>query len=237
MLEKSTTRSASSKRGTDGTGILSAAPRERVAAERKMCFRTAQEIATRTPAVVPWISRPWVAEGSITEVVGKPKTAGKTTWIFHMIRSVLNGAEFMEEPTTKTQVVYLSEERNATLREALQRAELLNRKDLFVLQWRDTLGVLWEQVVQAAVQECARQNAKLLVVDTVSQFAHLPGDTENQSGAAVRCVFSPTRSRSAGASCHRHPPRAEERRRCQRCRSWQFGLCGRSGLRAVGATT
>ncbi len=62
--------------------LLSAALKRKVPAERIFAFRTAAEIAETTAAEVPWIARPWLAGGSITEVVGKPKAAGKTTWVF-----------------------------------------------------------------------------------------------------------------------------------------------------------
>ena len=153
-----------------------------------MRFRTAQQICRETPPQVPWVSRPWVAAGAITEVVGKPKTAGKTTWILHMVHAVLDGTDFMGEPTEKTAVVYLTEERHATFRQALERTGLSKRRDLIVLQWRQTFDMSWQEVVAAAVEECNRRGAQMLVVDTVSQFAHLPGDTENYAGEAFRSI-------------------------------------------------
>ena len=126
-------------------------------AERKLVFRTAKEIATRTPDSVPWLVQPWVAAGAITQVVGKPKTAGKTTWVLHMVRAVLDGVDFMGSRTRKTPVVVLTEERETTFREALRRSGLLDRDDLIVLQWRHTLGVPWEDIVAEAALECERR--------------------------------------------------------------------------------
>src|SRR5262245_35319152 len=81
--------------GSSGrAGWQSAAPRHRVSAERNLRFRTAAEIAAQTAEEVPWIAQPWVAAGSITEVVGKPKAAGKTTWVMRLVRAVLDGAAF-----------------------------------------------------------------------------------------------------------------------------------------------
>ena len=37
-----------------------------------------------TPAEVPWTVEGYVAEGAITSVEGKPKAAGKTTWVSHL---------------------------------------------------------------------------------------------------------------------------------------------------------
>jgi hypothetical protein len=67
---------------------LSAHSREEVGQKR---FLTAREIASLAPPEVPWVARPWVASAALTEVEGKIKTAGKTTWVMHLCRSVLEG--------------------------------------------------------------------------------------------------------------------------------------------------
>lgn len=161
---------------------------ERVWSERKLTFHTAAQIARETPAQVEWVARPWIARGSVTELVGKVKAAGKTTWMTHLIRAVLDGAEFMGEPTAKTPVVFLTEQRPGTVREALRRADLLSRDDLHILYWHDTIGLAWPDVVHIAGDYCLKVGAKLLVVDTVSQFAGLRGDSENDAGAALETV-------------------------------------------------
>ena len=60
----------------------------------RLRFRTAADIANDTPQSVPWIVEGWVAEGSITEVDGKVKLAGKTTFLLAMSRKVLDGHLF-----------------------------------------------------------------------------------------------------------------------------------------------
>jgi hypothetical protein len=170
-----------SKSESHDRGILSAGSREGVPAER-MRFRTAREIAAEGSREVAWIAPPWVAKAAITEVLGKPKAAGKTTWVQRLIRSVLDGLPFMGKHTTRTRVVYLTEERRTTLCAALQRAGLLDRDDLIILRWHDTVATPWPQVMTQAITECRHRGAELLVVDTVSQFAQLSGDTENNAG-------------------------------------------------------
>jgi hypothetical protein len=56
----------------------------------------------------------------------------------------------MGETTEKCPVVYLTEQSPSSFREALRRANLLDRDDLSVLCWRDTVGVPWPKVVDAA---------------------------------------------------------------------------------------
>jgi hypothetical protein len=85
-------------------------------------------------------------------------------------------------------VVYLTEQPSASFREALRRANLLRCDDLIVLQYYDTIGIPWKEVVEAAYQEMKRRGARLLVVDTLPQFAGLKGDTENSSGNALEAI-------------------------------------------------
>ncbi len=157
-------------------------------AQTKLEFYTAEQIAAESPKGVEWIARPWVAKGAITEVDGQVKSAGKTTWLMHMCRAVLDGADFMGQPTMKTPIVYLTEQPQASFRVALERAGLLGRKDLFVLFWNKTNGKSWEVIVQESVVKCESVGAGLLIVDTIAQFAGLVGDSENRSGDAIRAM-------------------------------------------------
>jgi hypothetical protein len=159
-----------------------------VAAETNLRFRTAREVADETPAGIDWTAPKWVARGAITEVDGKIKSAGKTTWITHLCRAVLDGRDFMGDPTVKTKGVYLTEQSPSTFREALRRADLLDRDDFVVLFWRDTIGLKWPDVARLAVQEAIRVGAGLLVVDTLGQFAGLSGDSENSAGDALAAM-------------------------------------------------
>ncbi len=171
--------------------ILSAGTRDGVPAERNqisLIFRSAREIALSTPSAAMWIAKPWVALGALTELDGKVKVSGKTTFVTHMVRSILDGSTFLAEATMKTPVVYLTEQNDASFREALRRAGLLEREDLSVLTWSQTTLLPWYDVVMAAAGEAQRISAKLIVVDTLPQFAGIEGDGENTSGRALDAV-------------------------------------------------
>ena len=168
--------------------IASAQYRDAVWAERKLPFRTAAQIETETAASVDWIASPWVAAGAITELDGKVKAAWKTTLLLEMCRAILDGEPFMDELTSTTPIVYLTEQNSPSFRVAMERAGLLGRDDFIVLAWADTVGVRWEVVVHKAVSECKRRGARLLVVDTMAQFAGLQGDAENNAGNALEAI-------------------------------------------------
>jgi AAA domain/DnaB-like helicase N terminal domain len=152
----------------------------------KFQFRTAAEIAAEGSPVVEWVAKPWIARGALTEIDGKVKVAGKTTFATHICRQVLDGGDFCGEPTEKTPVVYLTEQPRATFNESMRRAGLLEREDFYVLFWHECRGRSWPEIVEAAVAKCLEVGAGLLIVDTVSQFAGLDGDAENDAGSALK---------------------------------------------------
>jgi hypothetical protein len=94
----------------------------------------------------------------------------------------------MGQPTRKTAVVYLTEQNTTSFRQATNGAGLLGRDDFVVLYFKDTGNFQWSSVARAAVEECKRRDAKLLVVDTLTQFAGIAGDGENNAGDALAAM-------------------------------------------------
>jgi len=177
--------------------VYSAALKKRGSGRMNLPFQTAAELATVAPASVPWIAPPWVASGCITEIDGKVKAAGKTTLVGALVAAVLDGRPFLGMPTKLSPVVWLTEQSPSSFREVLRRAGLLDRVDLVILSWHNARRVSWPEIVEAARAEAARIGAGLLVVDTLGQFADLPGDSENNAGA-VREAVKPLQAAAAG---------------------------------------
>jgi len=186
--------------------IHSAAPKGEVAAERKITFRTAREVAALTPAKTEWIARPWIAKGAITEIDGKIKAAGKTTLLSHIIRSVVSGSPFMGEDTTQTKVLLLTEQTPTSFRKVLERAGLTECDDLLVLFWHDVAGLEWPEVAALAADKAKEAGAELLVTDTLGQFAGIRGDGENNAGAAQEAMqpLQEAAARGLGVVLTRH---------------------------------
>lgn len=163
---------------------VSIASKNGVAIERKLTFHTAREIAASVVPEIDWAAYPWTARGAITEVAGKIKAAGKTTWVTHLIRASLDGVPFMGQPTTKMGWGCLTEQTPRTFREVLRRADLLERDDFVVVYWHESKGIAWPDVVEMMRAECVRRSLGGLLVDTLNPFAGLKGDSENSAGAA-----------------------------------------------------
>ena len=74
--------------GSEAGKILSAQRSYPIGQKESLPFQTARELAAEAPAEVDWIARPWVAAGAVTELTGKVKAAGKTTWALALCRAV-----------------------------------------------------------------------------------------------------------------------------------------------------
>lgn len=186
--------------------IYSAALKEEVPAERIIAFRTAREVAALTPAKTEWIVAPFVAKGAITELDGKIKAGGKTTFVSHMVKSVVAGSPFMGEPTRRTRVLLLTEQSPTSFRKVLERAGLTDCEDLLVLFWHDVAALPWPEVAALAADKALEVGAELLITDTLGQFAGIRGDGENSAGAAQEAMgpLQEAAARGLGVLLTRH---------------------------------
>lgn len=193
-----------------------------------MRFKSAREILSPESRLdISWIAKPWFARSAITELVGKAKVAGKTTWALALCAAILDGKEFMGQPTNKTGIVYLTEQSEVTFRVSLERARIGPRDDFHGLFWHETLGKDWPAVIDDAIELAIQQDAGLLVVDTLAQFAKLTGDRENNSGDALEAMLplQKARDRALGVLQIRH----------ERKEGGQLGDSGRGSSAFAGA--
>jgi hypothetical protein len=164
---------------------------------RHILFTTASTVRDAVEEVTPWLVEPWLVEGAVTELSGKVKSAGKTTFVTHMVRALLDGKPFLMKPTKASPVVYLSEQGPRSLRATLERADLLGREDdMPLLLFHHVVDKPWESICQIARDEARRIGAKLIVVDTLGQFSRVSGDSENDAGVAQR-VMAPLQEMAA----------------------------------------
>lgn len=155
--------------------------------ENSLEFETAAQYTATAASATNWIARPWIPENALTELIGAPKSAGKTSFVLALIRCVLDGVPFLGEPTQTTPVCYLSEQ-GESLRQSLARADLSSRDDLHLLRWPKVNAYSWSEIAAQAVQQAQQVGAKLLVLDTAAVFMKLARDEENQAGAAMAAM-------------------------------------------------
>ena len=151
-------------------------------------FRTAREIADATPKHPDWVVDGLVVAGGITEVDGKAKLAGKSTFIGSLVRASLSGGSFLDRQTKCGPWVWLTEENDPAFRQMLERCRLADSAELHVLRYADTIGTDWPAVMLAARSKTRDVDAIGIVIDTLPRFAGLSGDDENSSGAALAAM-------------------------------------------------
>jgi len=181
------------RNGSTGAEAL-AAIRQRLdgieagAASEALPFQTARALSAAAGDGPRWIVHGLLAVGGITELAAKIKV-GKTTWAAYLLASVLEGRPFLGLQTVRSPVIYLTEERGPTFREALADAGLLGAENLHVLSKFDALKIPWPRLVDGAIQKARSVGAKVIVADTVGALAGLSGEEENHSGAALAAML------------------------------------------------
>jgi hypothetical protein len=148
-------------------------------------FVTAADLAAEKQPDVNWIVQGYVARGGISLYDGPPKAAGKTTHVMHLVGAVVEGRPFLDRPTMRTPVVYVTEEHASTFRRRQAQAGV-NSSDLHVLLRRKVAGISFADIVDRVLEKCRITGAKLVVIDTLAQFA--PGI--DSAPARVSEVFS-----------------------------------------------
>jgi hypothetical protein len=136
-----------------------------------------------TPEEPDWILEGYVARGAITELCAMIKT-GKTHFTTDLIRAVLAGEEFLGRKTTRTGVLYLTEERRTSFRRALGRVGLAAAGDLH-LAFRHDVKASWQDLAKAVITQAQTLGIGLVVIDTLSVWSGIEVDKENDAGAAM----------------------------------------------------
>jgi hypothetical protein len=188
ILEKLVNANGNAIDALHDASVLSAQLREEVGQKRILNFKSGREFGESTKYQIKWIAPGYFARGAITELGARVKM-GKTTFILNLVRAAADGHNFLGKPTLKSLTVYLTEQPSGSFRQSMERAGLLGRDDFHVLLHNESRMASWPEIVSAAVDECKRVGASILVVDTLPQFAGLIGDSENNSGDALAAML------------------------------------------------
>jgi hypothetical protein len=159
----------------------------RVEAEsNRITWRTAADAPTYQQT--EWLVKGVVPKGAIVNLNAKIK-AGKTAFVLAMSRAVIEGLDFLGEPTAKTNVVYLTEQAASSFDRAIGLAGLRGLVGFSYLRFTDMCGFEWSRIADIAAQRCKETQAGLLVVDTLSKFCGVRGDSENDAGPAHEAML------------------------------------------------
>lgn len=150
-------------------------------------FHTAAQLARLTPEHITWLWFGYLARWCITELTARAK-AGKTRLLLELVYMLLHGLPFLGATTERVPVVFLTEERPRTFRNALERAGLIDCEDLHILLRHEAGERDWPTVCMETVEYAQRIGAGLLIVDTLPDWSALRADTENDAGAALEAL-------------------------------------------------
>jgi hypothetical protein len=118
-----------------------------------------------------WIWEGYIAKGGITLLTADPK-AGKSEFIRGLLRAIENEVEFIGQPTTKTNVLVISEEPVADWVEKREEFGFENKLKFWI--WPQPFLVkiklkLWESFFQEVLDFCKENEVEFIIFDTISK--------------------------------------------------------------------
>lgn len=152
-------------------------------------WRRGDDPGEDTEARVQWVWHDYLGRGTITELDGKVKVSGKTTFCHHLARAILSGESFLSRYTLRGPVVYLTEEGPATFERAMATRGLKGHADFHYLSKRHAAAAPWPQLVAAARAKVIEVGAVILFVDTLGKLAGFVGDDENSAGPVMAAMM------------------------------------------------
>lgn len=141
-----------------------------------------------TQKAVPWVWQDYIPQGAVTELDGKVKSSGKTTFACHLTRAVLDGEPFLDRMTMKGPVVYLTEEGRSSWDPRAENLGIAGHPDLHVISKRENPRLTWAELVEAARDRMVATKAVLLIVDTFGKLSGLKDKDENYSGPVMAAL-------------------------------------------------
>jgi AAA domain len=125
-------------------------------------------------------------ENALVTFQGAAKS-GKSTFLFHMIKAMLNAEKFCDRATIKTPVIYFSEQSRSTLRDQLEKAGLGDiPADLHFCTSEDNWNLGWQEAFRLGGAMSEEMKAKLLVYDSWGRFARFDRDENEMAPSATQ---------------------------------------------------
>lgn len=170
------------------TGGMSATANAIAAQERPVRFYTLPELPEVRHSEIEMILPDFIARTLITQLTGPPKE-GKSTFLAALAAAVAAGRVFIGRQTTKTRVLYFTEENAATFLELMRRVCAQDEDNIHVLLRSEVFGRTWAEVCELLRDYCRKNDIGLLIVDTFTDLAGLAGEDENVSGPVLAALL------------------------------------------------
>ncbi len=167
-------------------------PQGEPSGDERPFIQSVSEWLANAPDEPPWIVKGLTAEACVTLLSGSPKV-GKSTFVFSLLRAIQSGEPFLGRPTAETQVLYLTEEGQATFKPKADTFAIDEDKHFVACSW-DADQRSWETVLDEALVICLQHNLKLVIVDTWAKWVRFKPDEENDA-SAVASRIAPLREK------------------------------------------
>jgi hypothetical protein len=160
---------------------------EEVKRELMSRFKTPVQITEKEGSEPPqFLVENILPENALVTFQGAAKS-GKSTLLFHMIKAMLSGEDFMGLKTQKINIVYFSEQSRSTLLDQLRKAGLDTIPDnLHFCTSEDNWNLSWERAFTLGGQMVREVGAKLLVYDSWGRFARFSSDENEMAPSATQ---------------------------------------------------
>jgi RecA-family ATPase len=142
-----------------------------------------EQLEKRPNLEIEWYCPDFIPVGAKTILSAEPKT-GKTILLFHILKAVTEGGEFLGKPCPPTRVLYLTEQTEQEFkRQICEIPGLIGNPNFYVLLAEETPDTMktWEDMIEFAEEYLEKVKAKILVIDTFGGLAKLPPGGENDS--------------------------------------------------------
>jgi hypothetical protein len=145
-------------------------------------FQTIKELSAGGYEPNSWLVQRLIPSDSIVTLQGEAKS-GKSTFIFHMVKELITGGQFLGQKLEPTNVVYVTEQNRKSFLSQLESADIdPDSTKLTALTVERTLGFGgWENLFQACEKQVLETGAKLLVIDSWGRFTGITEQEENKS--------------------------------------------------------
>jgi hypothetical protein len=131
----------------------------------------------------------YAERGCTFDLVGKAKK-GKTTFLLLGCKAVLREEPFLDLPTKRVPILYLTEQTRRSFKMKLAAMGLTGETDLHIAFRTDFKSKSWDEICEWIAAEVAKWGIGLLPIDTLSDWAKIRD--ENDNGEALR-VTAPLR--------------------------------------------
>src|SRR5215207_6486337 len=149
-------------------------------------FKSVGDVFKETDEEIPWVVGGLLDNANITEISGTAKLSGKTTLLLDIASCLLEGQPFLDIPTVRSNVAFLTEQGN-NLKEALEIASISpDTKGLHILQYKDVRGRKWAEIAEQVCEYCKQNDIGVLIVDTLVEFGQI--EDENLVGPVKESI-------------------------------------------------